>query len=355
MQIAVIGGGINGLCCAWKMAQAGHRVSLFERGQLMQGTSSASSKLLHGGLRYLETGQIRLVREALKERDHWLARAPHLAHPLPILLPIYRSSRRPRWLLGLGLATYDLLAGHSSLPKSSWLSAKETIAKAPQLKSDGLMGGYLFHDGQMDDRELGLWVARQCRESGVDLQEDSPVEQVSTDGEIHFADRQTEAFDRVINVAGPWAGQLLNRSSIPAAHALDPVRGSHLVVDRPCGHALLLEVPADNRVFFMLPWKQKTLIGTTEVRQSLDEPIACSEAEIDYLIEACNRYCSQPLQHHEVLSTFAGLRPLLHSTGNASRASREYAIQTNNKLLTVFGGKWTTAMALAQRVSSSIH
>jgi glycerol-3-phosphate dehydrogenase len=108
MRLAVIGGGINGLCCAWKMAQAGHRVSLFEKGQLMQATSSASSKLLHGGLRYLETGQIRLIREALKERDNWLARTPHLAHPLPILLPIYRSNRRPRWLLGLGLAIYDL-------------------------------------------------------------------------------------------------------------------------------------------------------------------------------------------------------------------------------------------------------
>jgi glycerol-3-phosphate dehydrogenase len=355
MRLAVIGGGINGLCCAWKMAQAGHRVSLFEKGQLMQATSSASSKLLHGGLRYLETGQIRLIREALKERDNWLARTPHLAHPLPILLPIYRSNRRPRWLLGLGLAAYDLLAGHTRLPKSVWLSTQEVLEKAPSLKSEGLLGGYLYHDGQMDDHELGLWVAHQCREIGVDLQENRPVEHVSTEGEVHFADHQTEAFDRVINVAGPWSGQLLSRSNIASAHALDPVRGSHLVVDRHCHHALLLEVPSDSRVFFMLPWKHKTLIGTTEVRQSLDEPIACSEAEISYLIDACNHYDSQPLQRYEILSTFSGLRPLLHSGDNFSRASREYAIQTNDKLLTVFGGKWTTAMALAQRVSNSIH
>jgi glycerol-3-phosphate dehydrogenase len=355
MRVAVIGGGINGLCCAWKMAQCGHQVSLFEQGRLMQATSSASSKLLHGGLRYLETGQIRLVREALKERDNWLAMAPQLAHSLPILLPIYHCSRRLRWLVGLGLTVYDLLAGHTSLPNARWLSALEVMQKAPMLKTDGLLGAYLYYDGQMDDLELGLWVARQCRESGVNLQEYWRVEQVSTDGRVHFAGNQTAHFDCAINAAGPWAMQLLSHSRIPSFHRLDAVRGSHLIVGRHIHHALILEVPADNRVFFMLPWKQKALIGTTEVPQSLDDPIECSQAEINYLIDACNHYLTVPLQPREIISTFAGLRPLVNSGSNPSRASREYSIQTDGKLVTVFGGKWTTAMALAQRVSDSIH
>jgi glycerol-3-phosphate dehydrogenase len=355
MQVAVIGGGINGLCCAWEMAQSGHAVTLFEKGQVMQATSSASSKLLHGGLRYLETGQIRLVREALKERDAWFLRAPQLAHPMPILLPIYAGSRRPRWLVGLGLTIYDMLAEGSTLPKSRWLAAPEVLRKAPDLKSEGLHGAYLFHDGQMDDREIGLWMASRCREIGVDVREHHSVERVSTDGSVHFADRTAANFDCVVNVAGPWASQLLGRSNIPAVHRLDPVRGSHLIVERYCAHALILEVPTDNRVFFILPWKRKTLIGTTEVKQTLDDPIECSAAEKAYLIDASNRYLRQPLRPEEIQSTFAGVRPLIGSKLDASRASREYAIQTNGKLLTVFGGKWTTAMALAKNVSNRIH
>ena len=354
MHVAIVGGGINGLCCAWKVAQRGHKVTLFEKGRLMQATSSASSKLLHGGLRYLETGEIRLVREALRERDNWLARTPHLANPLPILFPVFSNSRRPRWLVGLGLAIYDLLAGTTSLPKSRWLPVREVLQIAPSLKGGRLKGAYLYHDGQMDDREIGMWVARRCRDSGVDLQENRPVEQVSTTGIVQFADSQTAEFDRVINVAGPWSGLLLGRSDIPSAHTLDPVRGSHLIVNRHCDHALILEVPDDNRIFFMLPWKQRTLIGTTEVRQSLDEPIECSKDEIAYLIRASNHYLAQPLQQSEIHSTFAGVRPLVDAGRNLSRASREYAIQVDGKLLTVFGGKWTTAMALANRVSNYI-
>ncbi len=355
MHVAVIGGGINGLCCAWTLAQRGHRVSLFERGGLMQATSSASSKLLHGGLRYLETGQISLVREALNERNNWLARTPLLAHPLPMLFPVYHGNRRPRWLIGLGLRIYDLLAGQSTLPKSCWLNAHEVKQKAPSLKSDGLIGAYLYYDAQMDDRELGLWVARQCLDAGVTLEENRTVAQVSPEGEIRFADDRTARFDRVINAAGPWAGQLLNCSKLPSRHVMDPVRGSHLIVDRHTDHALILEAPADRRLVFVLPWKQKTLIGTTEVGQSLDQPIECSEAETSYLKQSFDHYLTQPLQDDEILSTFAGVRPLIRSGSNTSRASREYAIQTDGKLISLFGGKWTTAMALAQRVIHQIH
>jgi glycerol-3-phosphate dehydrogenase len=355
MNVAVVGGGINGLCCAWRLAQRGNCVSLFEKGRLMHATSSASSKLLHGGLRYLETGQLRLVRTALRDRDNWLRHAPHLARPLPTIFPIYRDNRRPRWLLGLGLMAYDLLAGHSVLPKSSWLTRDQVIEKALSLESSGLLGGYLYHDGQMDDHALGLWVAERCREKGVTLEENSQVEQISTTGQVIFSDCVSKTFDRVINAAGPWSQQLLERSSICASYELDPVRGSHLVADRACSHALILEIPSDNRIFFVLPWQGKTLIGTTEVRQSLDEPIECSGAETMYLMDAYNHYCKPKLQRHEIVSKFAGLRPLLRSRSNPTRSTREYAIQTNDKLITIFGGKWTTAISLAERVSNKVH
>jgi glycerol-3-phosphate dehydrogenase len=355
MRIAVIGGGINGLCSAWCLAESGHQVTVFERGRLMGATSSASSKLLHGGLRYLETGQFLLVREALRERDAWIKRAPLLARPLPILLPIYHDSRRPRWMLGLGMKLYDMLAGRSALPKSEALSKAEVSALMPTVNTDGLVGGFRYYDGQMDDRGLGCWVAEQCRQAGVIINEDSPVVAVSPEGSLKLAERQPMTFDRVLNIAGPWAEKLLVDSGIKARYGVDVVRGSHLIVDRVCPHALLLEVPGAKRIFFVLPWEERSLIGTTEVRQTLDAPIVCSDQETDYLINAYNHFHSRPITPADIVETFAGVRPLVKSASDPSKARRDYAFQRDGRLLTVFGGKWTTSMALAEKLKRKVH
>lgn len=349
MRVAVVGGGINGLCCAWRLSQAGHAVSLFERNRVMKQTSCASSKLLHGGLRYLETGQFRLVREALRERDRWLRTAPRLTRPLPMILPCYDGGRRPRWRLKAGLALYGLLAGRSGLRPSRWLSAREIAGSAPSLRTLGLKGGYLFFDGQMDDYALGLWVASRCRDAGVSIGEGCEVRRVSPAGELLLADGRDLVFDRIVNVAGPWARQLLESSEIESRYTLDLVRGSHLVVDKRCSHAFLLEVPGETRIFFVLPWKGRTLIGTTEVRQTLGEPVICRDEEKAYLIDAYNHYFESGLQDADICETFAGIRPLLYSAKRPTCASRDYALQRDHKLVSVFGGKWTTALALAEK------
>jgi len=351
MKMAVIGGGINGLCTAWRLAESGHQVTLFERERLMAATSSASSKLLHGGLRYLETGQFLLVREALRERDAWIERVPHLARPLPILLPIYQGSQRPRWMVGLGMKLYDLLAGASRLPKSEALTREQILTQAPGLKTDHLLGGFRYHDGQMDDHHLGLWVADRCREAGAKLNEDVPVASASPDGTLKLVNGQRLRFDHILNITGPWAEKLLVASGIRARYRLDVVRGSHLVIERSCPHALILEVPGDNRIFFVLPWKGRSLIGTTEVRQSLDEPITCSEPERNYLLDAYNHFHARPITPADIAYAFAGVRPLLKSASDPTRARRDYAFQRNGKLLTVFGGKWTTSLALAEKLT----
>jgi glycerol-3-phosphate dehydrogenase len=171
VDIGIVGGGINGLCCAWSLAKQGHQVHLYERDKLMHATSAASSKLLHGGLRYLENREFRLVREALRERDAWIRRAPHLAKPLRLVMPIYAHSRRPSWMIALGLFLYDHVAGKSLFPKAKRLSKQELIRRDPILKPEGLQGGYEFSDGQMDDRALGMWVAEQAKQAGVDITE----------------------------------------------------------------------------------------------------------------------------------------------------------------------------------------
>lgn len=355
LKIAVIGGGINGLACAWKLAQSGHLVTLFEANELMRATSQASSKLLHGGLRYLENGEISLVRESLAERGRWFVRAPHLAKPIPVIYPIYKSGRRSRYMIGAGLWLYKLLSRGSNLPAPRWLSVDEISEFKPALNKHGLIGGYEFYDGQMDDYALGMWVADQCRQAGVKINEHTFVNSIRPDGRLETQDGQHYTFERIVNVAGPWAEKLLNQSGMSSSVKLDLIRGSHLIINRHCGQAYLLEVPGERRIFFVLPWKGKMMIGTTEIRQELNEPITCSKEEIRYLLRAYNHWMSEPVTEEEIEGTFAGLRPLLSSVDDPSRVTREYAIRREGRVVNVFGGKWTTCCALADKVVSSLR
>lgn len=353
MQIGIVGGGINGLCCAWRLAEQGHEVTLYERNRLMDATSSASSKLLHGGLRYLENGEFRLVREALRERDAWLRRMPELARPLRLVIPVYNRARRSPWMYAAGLFLYDHIAGKSILPKARRISAGEILRRDPLLRREGLVGGFEFSDGMMDDRALGLWVAGEARKCGASLLEQCDVVAVDRDGSLTLGDGTKRHHDRLLNIAGPWARQLLRRSDIASPYRLDTVRGSHLILSAPCPQSYLLEVSGERRIFFVLPWKGGTLLGTTEVRQRLDEPVLCSEEEKLYLMNAYRHYF--PDAALGIVDSFAGLRPLLYSEKDPSRATREYALQREGNLLTVFGGKWTTAMALAGKVTKAIN
>lgn len=339
----------------------------------MHATSRASSKLLHGGLRYLGNFEFRLVKEALRERDAWLRRVPEIAHPLSIVIPIYSSSRTGRFTVGLGLFLYRLLAPRSPHSNYRWLTPQQmgNDVQQPQLQ-----GGYEFFDGQSDDYELGLWVLKQAQAAGVTVRTQTAVTRITQDGQVSWLEKEgstvlelddqrgdqaspdstgraathTQLFDRVVNVAGPWAEALCDDSGIELPYQLDLVRGSHLVLGRKCPQAYLLEVPTHDRYFFVLPWHGNTLVGTTEVRQSIDDPIECSDEEIEYLLHAYNTYMDPQASRADVLETFAGIRPLIKSARNPTRATREYVLHKSGKLITVLGGKWTTALALARRV-----
>lgn len=353
LSIGIVGGGINGMCTAWQLAKTGHSVTVYERSTPMSGTSSSSSKLLHGGLRYLENFEFRLVKEALHERNQWLQRAPHLAKPLELLLPVYKHSRRSRLAYAAGLKLYDMLSAGSGLPASKWVSADQVKSQHPELQTEGLLGAFSFWDGQMDDLALGLWVAEQAKQDGVIVKTNSPVKCLHGNGLVHLQNGSAVKHDALVNAAGPWAQQLAQQSGIQLKHQLDLVRGSHLLLSDLCQQAWLLEVPRERRIFFVLPYKGITLLGTTEVRHMPQDPIECSLEEQEYLLTAFKEYF--PDQNSRLVGSFSGLRPLLKSASNPTMATREYAIEHHQFVVTILGGKWTTAMALADKVSKHIN
>lgn len=353
MRIAVIGGGINGIMTSWALAKAGHSVDLYEKNKLMTATSSASTKLLHGGLRYLEQGQFRLVYEALRERAWWINAAPHLACPIQLILPVYRNLARPAWKIKAWLVLYDFLAGRLNLGRHQWHTRDELINISPMLKQNGLAGGYTFYDGQMDDLSLGLWAAQQASNAGVLIHENAPVERVDLDAGIVINGNLIN-YDFVVNIAGPWAKQLLDISDIKSINDLDLVRGSHIVIDEPLDYGYLLQVPEEKRICFVLPYHGQTLVGTTEVRQTPDQLIECSDEEVIYLLNVYNFYFRASKAVSDISKRFSGVRPLIRSSEDPNKASREYVIEKAGKLISVFGGKWTTSRALGYKVAKEI-
>lgn len=354
MNVGVVGGGINGLSCAWKIAELGHNVSIYEKDKILDATSSASSKLLHGGLRYLENGEFLLVREALRERDAWIKRVPDIARPIRLIMPIYRNARRSGWIISIGMTIYDNLSGGRIMNRAKYLTPDEVMFRDPNIKQNDLLGGYEFSDGQMDDRELGYWVAKQAEMLGVSIFENTEIKTVDIDGVVKTSEDKIIKHDFIVNVAGPWAEKLLQVSGIKKVpYKLDLIRGSHLVLSGSCKQGFLLEVPGEQRIFFVLPWKGKTLIGTTEVKQSIDDPIVCSGKEKEYLLNAYRYY--YPNKDITIEKSYSGLRPLLKGRENLSKISRDYAIHKCGKLLTVFGGKWTTTLSLAEKVIRKIN
>ena len=355
MNVAVIGGGTDGIMSAWELLKQGHSVTLFEKGKVMQQASSASSKLLHGGLRYLENFEFRLVKEALKERQWWIQQAPHLAQPLKLYSPIYQNNRRAAWMYKLGLWLYDRLAGKQNIGQHQSLTQQQIHQACPELKTENLIKGSSYYDGQMGDYQLGLWALEQAKKQpGLLIKEHTEVTKLDTKGTLTLSSGTTQTYDKIINIAGPWAEQLLKQSNIKPNYTLDLVRGSHIVIEQKLKHGYFLEIPNERRIFFVLPYQGKTLIGTTEQRQALNDNITPSEQEIDYLINAYIPYFKTPINKQNIVQSFAGLRPLIKSADNLNKATREYAIQQNKNLITVFGGKWTTARQLGLKVAGLV-
>jgi glycerol-3-phosphate dehydrogenase len=362
-DIAVIGGGATGVGIAVDAASRGYRVVLVEQSDFGKGTSSRSTKLVHGGVRYLQQGNVSLVIEALKERGILRRNAPHLVSDLRFIVPNYDWWEAPFY--GIGLKVYDMLAGRYGFGPSRLLSREKTLEHIPTLRTDGLRGGVQYYDGQFDDARLLIDLARTADEQGAVL-----VNYVEATGLIRGDDglidglvaRDVESGATlevparvVVNAAGPFVDGVRRLDDPGAATMIAPSQGVHLVLDGsflPGDSAIMVPHTRDGRVMFAIPWHGHVVVGTTDVPvdTALLEPVP-TEAEIDFILETARDYLQRPPSRGDVLSAFAGIRPLVRAGEGTDTAalSRDHTIHVSNSgLVTICGGKWTTYRNMAE-------
>jgi glycerol-3-phosphate dehydrogenase len=363
-DFVIVGGGATGLGAAVEAAARGFKVALLEGHDFAKGTSSRSTKLVHGGVRYLAQGNIGLVRDALRERGRMRRNAPHLVRDLEFVVPAYDWWAGPYY--GIGLKLYDVLAGKLNLGSSKLISRAAAIERIPTIQSDGLQGGVVYFDGQFDDTRLAVTLAQTAADKGATITNYVNVERL-----LHTSDRVTGVVVRdletdteievhgkaVINATGVWADSVRKMDDPDAKNAVSPSQGVHLVLPKeflPGTTALMVPRTDDGRVLFVVPWHGKAIVGTTDtaVPTAEYEPKPLEE-EIAFLLEHAGRYLNRTPKREEVLAVYAGLRPLVKAEGADSTAalSRDHTILVSRTgLLTIVGGKWTTYRKMGEDV-----
>lgn len=363
-DVVVIGGGATGLGAAVEAASRGYSTLLLEQDDFSKGTSSRSTKLVHGGVRYLQQGNVSLVLEALRERGLLVQNAPHLVRNQAFIVPNYDWWEGPFY--GVGLKLYDMLAGKLGLGPSKWLSKEETQKRIPTLEPNGLIGGVVYYDGQFDDSRLAINLAQTLHDLGGTPVNYVKATKLSKSGDmingIIAQDMETgdeyKIFGRVvINATGVFVDDILKMDDPDASKIIAPSQGVHIILDKeflPGESAIMVPHTDDGRVLFAVPWRDKVVVGTTDTavdKVSL-EPRAFEE-EVDFILTHAARYLTKDPVPSDVLSVFAGLRPLVKAGGGKSTAalSRDHTILISKSgLVTITGGKWTTYRKMGQDV-----
>lgn len=358
----IIGGGASGLGCAVDAASRGHRVLLVEGTDFAKGTSSRSTKLIHGGVRYLRQGNISLVLEALKERGLLCRNAPHLAHHLSFIVPTYSWWEGPFY--GIGMKVYDRMAGRMGLKPSRILSRDETLQRLPNLEPEGLQRGVLYYDGQFDDSRLAINLAQTAAEHGAYLLNYAPATSLTIkNGVISGAEiEDTETGRRylvkarcVINATGVFTDSIRLMEDPASKPIITASRGVHIVLSKEFlsgNSAIMVPHTTDGRVLFAVPWHNHVVVGTTDTAtQDIEIEPRSSNEEIEFILNNASRYLQRDPSRSDILSVFAGLRPLISHEGSKSTAtlSRDHTLMVSpTGLVTITGGKWTTYRKMAQ-------
>ncbi|MFB3902640.1 MAG: FAD-dependent oxidoreductase [Acidobacteriota bacterium] len=367
-DLLVIGGGASGLGVALEAVTRGYRTLLVEQHDFSKGTSSRSTKLIHGGVRYLRQGNFTLVRDALRERGRLIRNAPQLVHDLAFVVPLYRW--RDFGFYGPGLKLYDLLAGRLSLGKSRILSRLETIKRLPGIKTQGLKGGVLYHDAQFDDSRLAISLAQSITALGgvvanyvqvVSLLKAGRKTMGAVVKDVLSGEVYEVAARVTVNATGIFADRIRRLDDASESPVLAASQGTHIVLDSsflPASTALMVPKTEDGRMLFAIPWHKRLLIGTTDVplEEVSLEPVPLAE-EVDFLLRHAAQYLSKAPQASDILSMFAGIRPLVSTKqGPTSRLSRDHQILLSNSgLVSLVGGKWTTYRKMGEDAVNAVE
>lgn len=362
-DIIIIGGGASGLGAAVDAASRGYRTLLLEKNDFAKGTSSRSTKLVHGGVRYLQNGDISLVIEALKERGIMRKNAPHLVQDLSFVIPSYDWWNSPFY--GIGLKIYDMMAGNLGLGPSTLLDREETINLIPNVKKKGLRGGVIYHDGQFDDARMAISLAQTAENHGASLINYCGVTSLIKDGDMitgvtaqdEFSGEEFNILAKVvINATGVFSDQIIQMDQPGSRKLIVPSQGVHIVLDKSFlngPHAIMVPHTTDGRVLFAVPWNDYVVVGTTDtlIEQTLEEPIALEE-EIAFILENAGAYMTTPPTRTDVKSVFSGLRPLAAPEDNGSATkeiSRHHKVTVSTSgLVSILGGKWTTYRKMSE-------
>jgi glycerol-3-phosphate dehydrogenase len=362
-DVLIVGGGASGLGAAVDAASRGYRTLLLEKKDFAKGTSSRSTKLVHGGVRYLQNGDISLVIEALKERGIMRKNAPHLVQDLSFVIPSYDWWNSPFY--GIGLKIYDMMAGNLGLGPSTLLDREETIDLIPNVKKKGLRGGVIYHDGQFDDARMAISLAQTAENHGASLINYCGVTSLVKEGDMITGVTAQDEFSGeehnisakvVINATGVFSDQIIQMDQPGSRKIIVPSQGVHVVLDKSFlngPHAIMVPHTTDGRVLFAVPWNDYVVVGTTDtqIEQPLEEPIAL-EQEIDFILENAGAYMTTPPTRADVKSVFSGLRPLAapENNGNATKEiSRHHKVTVSTSgLVSILGGKWTTYRKMSE-------
>ncbi len=368
-DFVIIGGGASGIGIVLEAVSRGYSAVLFEKSDFVKSTSSKSTKLVHGGVRYLAQGDVALVREACVERGLLLRNAPHLVRSQPFVIPAFGWF--DEFLYTIGLTLYDLMAGRYSLRRSKRISKKQVLSYLPTLKENKLTAGILYYDGQFDDARLAVNVLQTATGLGAVVVNHMPVEALIKDGDGKlqgvkvkdlFSEKSFNVKGRfVINATGVFADDILRMDRPGMQPTMRPSQGIHIVLDKsflPGDHAIMIPDTDDGRVLFAVPWHGRVVVGTTDtpIDQSSLEPVA-KEEEIEFLLSTYGRYLKEAPERSDVLSIFAGLRPLAATKNNNGKKTKEISrnhkiIVSSSGLMTMIGGKWTTFRRMAEDIIS---
>lgn len=354
-RIAIVGGGINGIMTAWALCDRGYSIDVYDRGALMNETSAASSRMLHGGLRYLAKLRFHMVREALLERKWWRDQNTGMVREFLAHIPVRKGNLQELFIFGAGVMLYSILSLGSGFAHSRWVPLTTLRERFPYLDTSQLIGAWGYTDAIMDDRGLGLWAANQLQNRGVNIYTNAPVASMRSNG-ITLQTGEERPYDVVVNAAGPWAADLISASNIKSKNniGLMLVRGSHLIIKRNLDEAVVLP-HIDGRILFLLPWAPgEAIFGTTEALQDTPDGAEISTAERDELIAAYNLWFVDKLSQEDILSEYSGLRPIVKQDGGTSGASREAVIGMSGGVVTIYGGKWTTSRQLGRKTADAV-